>query len=91
VKRAAYPLWIWKRFTTKSLPKKTKQTLAFLPHGCGLDHWLDPTVFRRLPRPYSAGWLAAQVFVKYRRGGGARTSPLPDFYIGGKLKWRIER
>jgi predicted nucleic acid-binding protein len=26
--------------------------------------------------------LAAQAFVKYRRGGGVRTSPLPDFYIG---------
>jgi predicted nucleic acid-binding protein len=45
-----------------------------------------PTVFRRLPRPYSAGWLAAQVFVKYRRGGGARTSPLPDFYIGAQAE-----
>jgi predicted nucleic acid-binding protein len=29
-----------------------------------------------------AGWLAAQAFLKYRRGGGAKTSPLPDFYIG---------
>ena len=25
---------------------------------------------------------AAQAFVKYRRGGGTKTSPLPDFYIG---------
>ena len=32
--------------------------------------------------PYAAGWLAAQAFLKYRRGGGVRTSPLPDFYIG---------
>ena len=48
-----------------------------------LDRWLDPAVFQRLPLPYAAGWLAAQAFVKYRRGGGARTSPLPDFYIGG--------
>ena len=47
-----------------------------------LDRWLDPAVFQRLPLPYAAGWLAAQAFVKYRRGGGARTSPLPDFYIG---------
>lgn len=32
--------------------------------------------------PYAAGWLAAQAFLKYRRSGGAKTSPLPDFYIG---------
>ena len=28
------------------------------------------------------GWLAAQAFLKYRRSGGVKTSPLPDFYIG---------
>ena len=47
-----------------------------------LDQWLDPAVFQRLPLPYTAGWLAAQAFVKYRRAGGTKDSPLPDFYIG---------
>lgn len=47
-----------------------------------LDRWLDPSVFQRLPLPYEAGWLAAQAFLKYRRAGGSRNSPLPDFYIG---------
>jgi predicted nucleic acid-binding protein len=47
-----------------------------------LDRWFDPSVFVRLPLPYGAGWLAAQAFLKYRRSGGAKTSPLPDFYIG---------
>lgn len=47
-----------------------------------LDRWLAPAVFQRLPLPYAAGWLAAQAFVKYRRAGGTKTSPLPDFYIG---------
>src|SRR6266478_50226 len=47
-----------------------------------LDRWLDPAVFQRLPLPYDAGWLAALAFVKYRRAGGIRNSPLPDFYIG---------
>jgi predicted nucleic acid-binding protein len=47
-----------------------------------LDRWLDPNVFQRASLPYDAGWLAAQAFVQYRRGGGARPSPLPDFYIG---------
>ncbi len=47
-----------------------------------LERWLAPGVFQRLPPPYSSGWLAAQAFLKYRRAGGAKTSPLPDFYIG---------
>lgn len=47
-----------------------------------LEQWLDPSVFQRLPLPYPAGWLAAQAFMKYRRGGGVKASPLPDFYIG---------
>jgi predicted nucleic acid-binding protein len=47
-----------------------------------LDRWLDPSLFQRASLPYDAGWLAAHAFMKYRRGGGARNSPLPDFYIG---------
>ena len=47
-----------------------------------LDGWLDAAVFERLPLAYTAGWLAARAFVKYRRAGGTKSSPLPDFYIG---------
>ena len=47
-----------------------------------LDAWLDPMLFRRAALPYEAGWLAAEAFLKYRRGGGVRSTPLPDFYIG---------
>lgn len=47
-----------------------------------LDRWLDPAIFQRLPLPYAAGWLTAQTFIKYRRAGGTKNSPLPDFYIG---------
>ena len=53
-----------------------------------LDRWLDPAVFQRLPLPYDAGWLAAQAFLKYRRAGGTKNSPLPDFYIGGASRSR---
>jgi predicted nucleic acid-binding protein len=38
--------------------------------------------FQRLSLPYDAGFLAARCFLRYRRAGGARRSPLPDFYIG---------
>ena len=38
--------------------------------------------FVRLPLPYEAGFLAARCYSRYRKAGGARRSPLPDFYIG---------
>ncbi len=47
-----------------------------------LDRCLGAGVFRRLALPYEAGFVAGRAFVEYRRRGGARTSPLPDFYIG---------
>jgi predicted nucleic acid-binding protein len=47
-----------------------------------LDDALPPAVFAREPLPYEAGFLAGKAFVAYRRRGGARSVPLPDFYIG---------
>ena len=47
-----------------------------------LDDALPAAYYRRLPLPYEAAFLAGQCFVKYRRRGGARRSPLPDFSIG---------
>jgi len=38
--------------------------------------------FRRDALPYEAAFLAGKAFLKYRKRGGARRSPLPDFYIG---------
>jgi predicted nucleic acid-binding protein len=29
-----------------------------------------------------AGFAAGKAFVRYRRSGGGKRSPLPDFYIG---------
>jgi predicted nucleic acid-binding protein len=49
-------------------------------------------IFRREPLPYEAGFLAAKAFVGYRRRGGAKTSPLPDFYIGAHaavMRYRV--
>ena len=31
---------------------------------------------------FTRGFMAARCFVEYRRRGGLRRSPLPDFYIG---------
>lgn len=36
----------------------------------------------RLPLPYEAAFVAGKAFKEYRRRGGVRRSPLPDFYIG---------
>jgi predicted nucleic acid-binding protein len=47
-----------------------------------LDQHLSPDSFRRLALPYEAGFVAGRAFIEYRRRGGARSSPLPDFYIG---------
>ena len=38
--------------------------------------------FTREALPWEAAFLAGQAFLRYRRRGGARVHPLPDFYIG---------
>ena len=47
-----------------------------------LDEALPSLYYRRVPLPWESAFLAGQCFVKYRRRGGARRSPMPDFYIG---------
>ena len=47
-----------------------------------LDEALPADYYRRLPLPWEAAFLAGQCFVKYRRRGGSRRLPMPDFYIG---------
>jgi len=47
-----------------------------------IENLLPVAEFRRLALPYEAAFLAGKVFLAYRRRGGRRTTPLPDFYIG---------
>ncbi len=47
-----------------------------------LDAVLTRLRIQRIDLPWEAAHLAGQAFLKYRRQGGTRTSPLPDFYIG---------
>jgi predicted nucleic acid-binding protein len=47
-----------------------------------LDDALPESYFSRRPLPWEAAFLAGQAFLQYRRRGGARRHPLPDFYIG---------
>ena len=47
-----------------------------------LETALPNGIYRREPLPYEAAFLAGKSYVAYRRRGGRRSSPLPDFYIG---------
>jgi hypothetical protein len=47
-----------------------------------LEAALPPAAFRREALPWEAAFLAGKSFLRYRRTGGARRSPLPDFYVG---------
>lgn len=47
-----------------------------------LDAALPEEALTREPLPWEAAFLAGKSFLAYRRGGGERRSPLPDFYIG---------
>lgn len=56
-------------------------SLAFDDAG-SLDRELSELLLTRLQLPYGAAFAAARAFLRYRRAGGAREAPLPDFYIG---------
>lgn len=47
-----------------------------------LDAALPEHEYARLELPWEAAFLAGKAFLAYRRAGGSRQSPLPDFYVG---------
>lgn len=47
-----------------------------------LEEALPADLYRREHLPYEAAFLAGKAFHGYRKAGGTRRSPLPDFYIG---------
>jgi len=47
-----------------------------------LDKALEDLEIGRSVLPYAAGFLAGKAFMEYRKRGGLKRSPLPDFYIG---------
>ena len=44
-----------------------------------LDELLPASDYEREPLPYLAGFAAGKAFVRYRRDGGDKRSPMPDF------------
>jgi len=47
-----------------------------------LDAALPTDYFHRIPLPWEGAFLTGKSYLVYRRKGGRRRSPLPDFYIG---------
>jgi predicted nucleic acid-binding protein len=47
-----------------------------------LEGALPTEMFEREAIPYEAAFLAGKSFLAYRRRGGTKQSPLPDFFIG---------
>lgn len=46
-----------------------------------LDGVLAKLRIERIDLPWGAAHIAGQAFVAYRKRGGLKTAPLPDFYI----------
>jgi len=47
-----------------------------------LEEALPENNFVRLELPWDAAFLAGRCFLEYKKKGGTKRSPLPDFYIG---------
>ncbi len=47
-----------------------------------LERVVPVDIYRREDLPWEAAFMAGKCFLKYRRSGGTRRAPLPDFYIG---------
>jgi predicted nucleic acid-binding protein len=47
-----------------------------------VDAALPSAMIDREPIPFEAAFLAGKCFLSYRRRGGTKLSPLPDFFIG---------
>jgi predicted nucleic acid-binding protein len=85
---------VWSEWSSKTLERVANEAvlvinpLVYAEVSVGfdtieaLDAALPADLYRREPLPYEAAFLAGKVFLAYRRAGGAKTSPLADFYIG---------
>jgi hypothetical protein len=47
-----------------------------------LEDALPRDIIEKEALPFEAAFLAGKVFLDYRKAGGSKTSPLPDFLIG---------
>lgn len=47
-----------------------------------VDAFLEEKYYRREDVPWAAAFVAGQIYRQYRRRGGVKSAPLPDFFIG---------
>jgi predicted nucleic acid-binding protein len=47
-----------------------------------IDAWLTEAAIMKVPLPFAASTVAAAAHCEYRKRGGSREKPLPDFFIG---------
>ena len=84
----------WEKWSSEALAKCAEQAvlainpIIYAEVSIGfarieeLDDALPHTHFRRVPLPWEAAFLAGRCFLAYRKRGGTKRTPLPDFYIG---------
>jgi predicted nucleic acid-binding protein len=56
-----------------------------------LDHLIEEAQFKREDLPWEAAFLAGKCFLQYRKRGGQKVNPLPDFFIGAHAAIRKYR
>lgn len=64
------------------------EVAASFPTQRRLDDALGADRYHRENLPWEAAFNAGRAFLAYRRAGGTKRSPLPDFYIGAHAEVR---
>ena len=59
---------------------------AAFAHERELENQLERLQIRKVPLPFSAAFPWMRAFLKYRKRGGEKRSPLPDFFIGAQAQ-----
>lgn len=84
----------WEDWSTRAIERQRSQgqivinqivyaeMAAGFPLEADLEAALSPARFVREDLPWEAAFAAGHAFLAYRRDGGPKRSPLPDFYIG---------
>ena len=64
------------------------EVCAGYPSQRRTDQTLSSLIYRRENLPWDAAFNASRAYLAYRRAGGLKRSPLPDFYIGAHAELR---
>ncbi len=84
---------VWEGWSSEALAAAAESSplvinpIVFAEVSVGFDRIEDldaalPPELRREPLPWDAAFLAGKAFLAYRRRGGTKLAPLPDFFIG---------